>query len=323
MVNNTRKIMKNQEILENEFKFLEKPTKKKLKMQDFLEKIKDKVSEKMKLSIFECGDIIGFLKSKGEKIRLHGGRFCNNRFCPMCSWRKARKDGYLLLLLFSIVQKVMKKELIFLTLTAPNVVGSELKKEIEDFNKSFERMSKTKDFKSICKGYIRKLEVTYNEKENTYHPHFHVVIAVNKSYFTDKTYISRKNWLEMWQVAKRDKSITQVDVRKAKLDDMKGVYEMATYSAKASDYLVSNEVFDIFYGALKNKKIITFNGIFKEILINLKTTEKYKNLLEAENEVYDKQLWFTWSEKNYKLFRVDDIPETDLQKIYVDEIEID
>lgn len=317
LLNNTEKIEKNQE-------FLKKPTEKKLKMQDFFEKIKNKVSEKLAVKIFECGDIVGFLKSKGEKIRLHGGRFCNNRFCPMCSWRKARKDGYLLLLLFSIVQKVMKKELIFLTLTAPNVEGEELKNEINDFNNSFKRLSNTKDFKSICKGYIRKLEVTYNSEKNSYHPHFHVVIAVNKSYFTDtKSYINQKKWLDMWRVAKRDKTITQVDVRKAKLDDMKGVYEMATYSAKASDYLYSENVFDVFYGALKNKKIITFNGIFKEILIDLKTTEKYNDLLETDNEIYDKQLWFTWSEKNYKLFRTDEIAETELQKVFVDEIEID
>ena len=46
-----------------------------------------------------------------------------------------------------------------------------------------------KEVKSIVKGYIRKLEVTYNsdmssKSYDTYHPHFHVVIAVNKSYFT-------------------------------------------------------------------------------------------------------------------------------------------
>ncbi|MGL4646967.1 MAG: hypothetical protein ACRCVL_07765, partial [Cetobacterium sp.] len=109
MSNNTEKIEKNQE----DFEFLEKPSEKKAKLKDFLEKIKNKVSEKMSLKIFECGDIVGFLKSKGEKIRLHGGNFCNNRFCPLCSWRKAKKDGYLLMLLFSVVQKIHKKELIF------------------------------------------------------------------------------------------------------------------------------------------------------------------------------------------------------------------
>ena len=317
MLDNTKKIEKNQD----KFEFLEKPTRKKMEIADFFKKIKNKVSEKMSLKIFECGDIVGFLKSKGEKIRLHGGNFCNNRFCPLCSWRKAKKDGYLLMLLFSIVQKIYKKELIFLTLTAPNVIGELLESEINDFNKSFKRLSETKNFKNICKGYIRKLEVTYNDQEDTYHPHFHVVIAVNKNYFT-KNYINQKKWLDMWRVAKRDKTITQVDVRKAKLDDMKGVYEMATYSAKASDYLSSEDTFDTFYNALKGKQLITFNGLFKEILKEIKAGE-HSDLIESDGEIYNKQLWFNWIEEKYKLFRTDEIAETELQKVFGDEIEID
>ena len=319
MLNNTEKIEKNQD----EFEFLEKPSEKKAKMNDFLEKIKNKVSEKMSLKIFECGDIVGFLKSKGEKIRLHGGNFCNNRFCPLCSWRKAKKDGYLLMLLFSVVQKIHKKELIFLTLTAPNVVSELLEMEIKDFNKAFKRLSEIREFKNICKGYVRKLEVTYNAKNNTYHPHFHVVIAVNKSYFTDsKSYINQKKWLEMWQVAKRNPKITQVDIRKARIDDMKDVYEMATYSAKASDYLYSEDTFDTFYNALKGKQLITFNGLFKEILKEIKAGE-HSELIESDGEIYNKQLWFNWIEEKYKLFRTDELSDSEMQKIYVDEIEID
>ena len=36
-------------------------------------------------------------------------------------------------------------------------------------------------------GYIRKLEITYNSKD-TYHPHYHVLICVDKSYFRGKIY---------------------------------------------------------------------------------------------------------------------------------------
>ena len=47
---------------------------------------------------------------------------------------------------------------------------------------------------SVIKGYVRKLEITYNKERDDYNPHFHVLIAVNKSYFTDKNYyINQKN----------------------------------------------------------------------------------------------------------------------------------
>ncbi|RMH95205.1 replication protein, partial [Stutzerimonas nitrititolerans] len=67
---------------------------------------------------------------------------------------------------------------------------------------------------SIAKGYVRKLEITYNKERDDYHPHFHVLIAVNKSYFTDKRYyISQKEWLELWRDVTGISEITQVQVQ--------------------------------------------------------------------------------------------------------------
>lgn len=61
---------------------------------------------------------------------------------------------------------------------------------------------------------------------------------------------------------KRDETITQVDVRK--LDMEKGILEIAKYSSKDSDYLISDDVFDVMYKALKGRQVITYNGVFKE-----------------------------------------------------------
>ena len=50
--------------------------------------------------------------------------------------------------------------------------------------------------RNVCKLPLiaRKLEITYNKERDDYHPHFHVLITVNKSYFTDKDYyISRRS----------------------------------------------------------------------------------------------------------------------------------
>lgn len=74
---------------------------------------------------------------------------------------------------------------------------------------------------------------------------------MKKNYFTSKDYIKREKWLEMWKLAKRDNSITQVDVRKA---DKNSFLEIAKYAAKDSDYLLNQNVFDVFYKSLKGKK---------------------------------------------------------------------
>ena len=117
---------------------------------------------------------------------------------------------------------------------------------------------------SICKGYIRKLEVTFNAEANTYHPHFHILFAVNKSYFTSRDYIKILDLLEMWRKAARDNSITQVDLREAKMNSIKEVMEIATYTTKMKDLYSNEEVFMWLYGALFRKQLITYNGLFKD-----------------------------------------------------------
>ena len=318
-VNNIKKNKKSQEIE----KYLKRPTEKKLKSDVFGKYMEDFTSMAMKSRIAECGNFIGFLKTVDSEVRLDGGNFCNNRFCPMCAWRKARKDGYLLQTLMAYINKIHKKEFIFLTLTAPNVQANKLSEEIDDFNESWKRMTKLKQVSAINKGFIRKLEVTYNQERNDYHPHFHVLLAVNRSYFTDKDYyISRDEWLKMWQVAKRDSSITQVDIRRAKMDDYKSVLELATYSAKASDYLLSHDIFKIFYESLKGRQLITFNGLFKDTLKAFKNGD-LEEFQTVDQNVYVSREWYKWFDANYVLERADDVLIENLDKIYKNEIEID
>ena len=86
-----------------------------------------------------------------------------------------------------------------MTLTAPNVKAEDLPAEIDLYNKAFQRLVKRKEIASIFTGYIRKLEITYNADQQTYHPHFHILFVVNKSYFTSRSYVKQAKWLELWR----------------------------------------------------------------------------------------------------------------------------
>src|SRR5699024_749997 len=99
---------------------------------------------------------------------------------------------------------------IFLTLTTPNVSKNKLENAIKHYNQSFRRLSNRTKFKKVVKGYVRKLEITYNKERDDYNPHFHVLVAVNKSYFKDtKYYISQKEWLNLWRDVTGMPEITQ------------------------------------------------------------------------------------------------------------------
>ena len=329
MDNYTKKKEKNQE---TKIDIIQKCTGKKLKNPKFSSYIEPLISKKMMKLINECGDLLMFLSDfEMKNKKLYKGSFCKNRFCPMCSWRMACKDSLKISILMEHLRKEENKEFIFLTLAAPNVIGDKLDDEIKHYNKSFERLMKRKEVKNIVKGYIRKLEITYNsdvssKSYNTYHPHFHVVIAVNKTYFKKSDlYISQQRWLELWQEATGDSSITQVDVRKSKSNNLKEVYELAKYSAKDSDYLISRPVFNVFYKALKGKQLIVFSGLFKDANTMYENGElDYYKVSDEIEYVY--MMCYQWKQREYENTKIRELtPQEKKQfnKNLVDVIEID
>lgn len=218
---------------------MDKYTEKKQRNQVFQNFIERHIGENQMELVRECNTFLSFVADKTlEKKKLYKSNPCKNRFCPMCAWRKARKDALGLSLMMQHVKQSEQKDFIFLTLTTPNVKSDELEDEIKTYNKSFKKMFERKKVRTISKGYVRKLEITYNKERDDYNPHFHVLIAVNRSYFKDtKSYISQKEWLELWRDVTGNEDITQVHVQKIRQNNNKELYEMAKYSGKDSDYL--------------------------------------------------------------------------------------
>jgi len=280
---------------------MEKYTQKKLRNQLLQNLIGKHVSDKSFERIKECNTFLFMVADKTmEKTKLHRSNNCDNRFCPICAWKKSRKNALKISVLMQYLREEERKDFVFLTLTAPNVKADELDDEIKHYNKSFQRLMQRKEVKSAVKGYVRKLEVTYNKERDDYHPHFHVILAVNKSYFTDtKAYIARDRWLELWQKSTKNNLITQVDVRKVKAtDNKKEVSEIAKYSAKDSDYLEDEKVFDTFYKSLSGKRLIVYSGLFKDAskLYENKELEKYKELDPTQ---YIYQIFYHWGQQKY------------------------
>ena len=353
MNNNIKKNLKmqmNNKIENNEI--IGKCTDKKKKNLKFSNYISDFLSNTGNERISTCGDFIALLSDLHlENKKLYKANFCGNRFCPMCSWRTAIKDSFEINVLMNYLREKENKEFIFLTLTTPNVKAEELGQAIKDYNKGFERLMKRKEVKSVVKGYIRKLEVTYQKEKyinkelwnkkknyyinlglqigdkepnyNSYNPHFHVLIVVNKSYFKkNELYINQQKWLDLWKKSIKDNRVTQVDVRKVKLNDNKAIYEIAKYSAKDNDYLVNKNVFKVFYNALKGKQLLVFSGMFKDAhkMYSNNELDIYKEKDEIE---YFYILKYNWFNKQYNQQQIRELSEDEKKEInnkYIDYI---
>ncbi|MBF0716225.1 protein rep [Gemelliphila palaticanis] len=273
---------------------------------------KIKMSKKTLININHCGSWLQFLADKNlEKHKLYQGNFCTNRFCPICSKKKAIKDAVELKIITEYVTKELKRQYIFVTFTAPNVIGKNLSEEIDKYNKAFNHFIKLKKYKNVIKGYIRKLEVTYNNNKksksyDTYHPHFHVLISVDISYFKGGIYIKRDEWLKDWQDVMQDKTITQVDVRRLQTQNKnmldKSILELTKYIAKDSNYLENEEVFLNFYQGLKGKRQYAYGGDFKLAREKLKNGELEEYYFKDETEWY----WLIinkWNNNKYSEYK--------------------
>ena len=74
----------------------------------------------------------------------------------------------------------------FLTLTVKNVASQDLKDELRNLTKGFDRLFKRAKVKKNLIGYMRATEVTYNSETKEYHPHLHILLMVKSTYFKGK-----------------------------------------------------------------------------------------------------------------------------------------
>ena len=89
-----------------------------------------------------------------------------------------------------VIDKALEKEpkarFVFLTLTVKNVASQDLKDELRNLTKGFDRLFKRAKVKKNLIGYMRATEVTYNSETKEYHPHLHILLMVKSTYFKER-----------------------------------------------------------------------------------------------------------------------------------------
>ena len=247
--------------------------------------------------VWWCGSALAFLKNleTGEK-KLYSADFCKERLCPMCQWRKSLK-------VFHQVSKVMDKVQIehqnlvplFLTLTLRNCSGADLSDTLDTIFKGWTLLWKQRKIERIGKGWFRALEVTYNKEQDTFHPHLHAIVFVEKGYFkkNNKDYMQTIDWVQMWRKALKLDYDPICDIRKVKggKEKHKAVAEVAKYTLKDSDFVfddtdLTDRLVSVLNGSLKGRRLFAFGGLLKQIAKEIGLQEVAEgDLVHIDDEV--------------------------------------
>ena len=246
------------------------------KLKSIIDTISDKLIKKKYWNTYHCNRV---LLQEGNTFK---GSLCRKRWCAHCCRIKTAEmtNGY--------KQPLQELgSLYFVTLTRPNVKARQLSAEIKKMTKGFQRIKDNlrKNYGIKLNG-IRKIEVTYNEIEDTYHPHFH---------FIQSDYNASMKLQELWLAQFSNAKLIAQDVRAINTNNDDSFIELFKYATKEttkSGKQYTGEVLHTIYSALEGKRIYQTYGKLKKI----------KEPLEAKSDASQ----ITWIEQNDSIWLFED-----------------
>ena len=255
-----------------------------------------------------CTGYLGFAwadpdPDTGEcRLKLRSAHFCRVRHCPVCQWRRSLMwQARFLKALPAIEAAHPTARWLFLTLTVRNCKLTDLRRTIQDMNKAWHRLIKRQEF-SVIQGWIRTTEVT-RSKDDSAHPHFHVLMMVKPSYF-GKNYVTQRRWTEIWQECARLDYTPIVHVKAVKLKSQlsglselplrRAIAETLKYSVKPSD--MKDDWLIELTRQVYHLRFVASGGVLKDVLREGEESEK--DLLLADDPTGDDasepDVFFKW-----------------------------
>lgn len=247
-----------------------------------------------------CSTYLGFAKIQ-DRYKMIRTNLCRVRLCPMCAYKRSLSVYHCVRSIYDKINVDYKhSKFLFLTFTVENVLPSDLSKTIDKLNQGFQNIVRQKAFKNISIGTIRTIEITYNKKSHTFHPHIHVIVHTTNELYSGRNYISKKKLTDMWQSAVDINYVPIIDIRRFRANTKRELAEVAKYSVKPNEYLKEvskqtvktneyiNETDNVLItldDVLHKRHLITFSGTFKKAKQDLKIADAeeydiYKNALE-------------------------------------------
>ena len=232
--------------------------------------------------LLDCGTYLGIATTTEGRRAIVEANFCKQRLCPSCNWRRSLK-------IYGNTSRILDYldqtrgdgiKYLFLTLTVKNCPLPRLGEQIDAMSEGFKRMINNRAWKRRVFGCMRTLEVTINHETREAHPHYHLILAVDRQYATrnDATYWDHGKWVAAWQLACRLDYTPNVSIERVR-GRRSGIAEVSKYMAKDADYILDGEPEVTDYIVLhlaeqmRGRRLISYTGILRDAQRALKITD--------------------------------------------------
>ena len=220
----------------------------------------------------DCGAFMDWALTGDKKFRkLISAHYCENRMCPICMVRRARResiafeqlmcaaeegcelnaDGLQVEDLFHPVDLNASSNAVFrdpdfpavfflfVTLTASSPEMDKISDFIGAMSAAYRKLTRRRFWQRNVLGVIKKLGVTFNEETHRPHPHLHLILAVPTRYFTGHRWgLTQKAIYSVWgrEMGKAGYACSPrygVDLRFSECDvTFKKAYNKAVHNSK-------------------------------------------------------------------------------------------
>ena len=221
------------------------------------------------IKIEHCCDTVSFRFSCDGEPEINNVFFCREKYCPTCQRRKSLKayaEGMRL-----AARLADSFAFLHLVLTVRNCDGAELRHTIQHMNTACSKLLRGGLCKSPFKGVLRCLEITVNTVNNTFHPHFHCLVAVKKSYFTSRYYVRHADLSAAWAYLVGQPS-AMIHISRV-TDPRSAIAEVCKYCTKPFDLDCGSGAlafYETLYKQTKGLRHIQSYGVIREALRELK-----------------------------------------------------
>lgn len=222
-------------------------------------------------------DMYMLVDTDSHKQRMTNTWFCRNALCPLCEQVRYNKDSARLFHVLDHIENSTRSifkhpRYLFVTFTTRNVDGEHITNAIDELNKAWRKFKRYKAIEPYLQGTAKRIEISINHQDGTYHVHMHVLMLVKPSFYAGKNYLTYSSWSKLWSRALGDEY--QANVNIVRLKDHEEVLKKMHYMLKVNEDITDikatatdEEVDRIITAdnAKYRKHLLTLSGVLKDI----------------------------------------------------------